>query len=92
MGREGCGVVGGLAFPGILPGHLDESAQRKKADFVVRLTVLEAEEARPKTKGKGFYADFQELGNGEVAELVNNNHEADKDKERYGGNDDLVNV
>ncbi len=69
---------------GSLAGHFYVSAQGKQADFVVGFAVLDAEETRPKANGKRLDADAEELGDGEVAELMDHHHEADKDDE---GND-----
>ena len=63
---------------GRLAGHLYVSAQGKQADFVVGFAVLDAEEARSKAHGKRFDTDSEELGEGEVAKLMDHHHEADK--------------
>jgi hypothetical protein len=51
-------------------GHLDVAAQRQRADAVVRVAVLDAEQARAEAQRKDLNANAAKLGDSEVAELV----------------------
>src|ERR1017187_3076666 len=90
-----CHVLGGAA--GRLEvllwgfaGHLDEAAKGEKADFVVRIAILESKEARTEAEGERLNAHSAELGNGEVAKLVDYNHQADQDDKRSYSNEKFM--
>jgi hypothetical protein len=51
---------------------------------------LDAEEAGSESHGKSLYPDTAKLGHGEVTELVDNNHHADKDDEGNDRNEKLM--
>ncbi len=85
VGVEVAGVVGGgcAGFVGRevhLAGHLDVAAERDGGDLVFGVAAAEAEEAFAKADGEDFDADAAELGDGEVAELVDENHDAKDDE------------
>src|SRR5580704_2992834 len=60
----------------ILAGHFDVTAERDRGDAVVGLAPAEAEQARTEADGKNLNPHSQPLGYGEVAELMDQNHEA----------------
>ncbi len=78
MGVELAGVACG-GFAGVVAGHLDVAAEREKGDSVVGVAALEPEEALAEADGEDLDADTAELGDGEVAELVDENHDAKDD-------------
>ena len=71
--------VGGAGFAGLLAGHLDVAAERKDVEAVLGFAAAEAEDAFAEADGEGLDADAAELGDGEVAELVDENHDAEDD-------------
>ena len=78
MGVELARVArGGLA--GIVTGHLYVSAEGQDRDAVVGVAAADAEEAFSEADGEDFDADAAELGDGEVAEFVDQNHDAKDD-------------
>ena len=70
----------------VLAGHFDVAAQGKQADLVVGIAVFEAEQARTEAKGKRLDTHLAELGDGKMAELVDHDHDADKDDKGGGRN------
>ncbi len=90
---ELAGVAGG-GFAGIVAGHLDVSAEGKGGDAVVGVAALEAEEAFAEADGEDLDADAAELGDGEVAELMDEDHDAEDDGKfkdgGHAGSEDLV--
>ena len=96
--QRGCalkspGSFGG-SFAGVVAGHLDVAAEGEHGDAVVGVATPEAEEALAEADGEDLDADAAELGNGEVAELVDQNHDAEDDDKlndcRHGSEEDLV--
>ncbi len=71
--------VGGEAH---LAGHLDVAAEGDGGDLVLGVAATEAEETFAEADGEDLDADAAELGDGEVAELVDQNHDA-KDDEKF---------
>ena len=83
MGVEVAGVVVGVWLRRgsweYLAGHLDVAAEGEDGDAVVGVAALEAEEALAEADGEDLDADAAELGDGEVAEFVDQNHDAKDD-------------
>ncbi len=61
---------------GILAAHLDVAAQRDRVDAVVRLAPAEANQPLAEADGELLHPHPEPLGHRKVAELVNQNHEA----------------
>jgi len=76
---EVAGVGGSLA--GCVAGHFDVAAEGQGADAVVGVAGTEAEEARAEADGEDLDADAEELGGCIVAELMDEHHDAEDDKE-----------
>ena len=84
MVLEFAGIVGeDLVFAGgaHLSGHFDVAAEGEEVEAVVGAVVDEAEEALAEADGEGFHAHAAELGGGEVAELMHEDHDAEDDGE-----------
>ena len=62
-----------------LAGHLDVAAERDCGDLVFGVAALEAEQAFAEANGEDFDADAAKLGYSEVAEFVDQNHDAKDD-------------
>ncbi len=86
MRGEGAGILDLLIFAGVFACHFYKAAKGKQADLVVRVAILDAEQARAKADGEGLHADAAELGHGKVAELVDDHHDPDQNDKRSGGN------
>src|SRR6266851_792785 len=87
MGVEVAGVGGGdgagaelVAGKAHLAGHLDVAAEGDGGDLIFGLAAAEAEEAFAEADGEDLDADAAEFGDGEVAELVYENHDAEDDE------------
>ena len=78
VGVELAGVAGG-GFAGVVACHLDVAAEGEEGDAVVGVAALDAEEALAEADGEGLDADAAELGDGEVAKFVDENHDAKDD-------------
>ena len=95
VGVELAGVAGG-GFAGIVAGHFDVSAEWKDGEAVVGVAAFEAEDALAEADGEGFDADAAELGDGEVAELMDEDHDAEDDCQfkdgGHAGREDLGGV
>ena len=78
-GRDATGVkfISGKTH---LAGHLDVTAEGDCGDLVLSVAAAKTEEALTKADGEDFDADTAELGDGEVAELVDQNHDAEDDE------------
>jgi hypothetical protein len=90
-GREG-GLGSGLQGSPVaaeLAGHLDVAAEGEDGDAIVGIAVAEAEDAGSEADGEGFHADAAELGDDEVAELVDENEEAEDDGEFNNDEEDM---
>ena len=83
---ELAGIVGDF-FAGDFAGHLDVAAEGQDVDLVVGFAAAEADEALAEADGEGFDADAAPLGHDEVAELVNEDHEAEHEEELDDGGD-----
>ena len=83
MGAEFAGIAGAFRTRRFA-GHFYVSAQRQSTHAIVGVAPLHAKQARAKAEGKNLDADATELGNGEVAELVHQHHDAEHEKERNG--------
>ena len=68
-------TAGGLVR-GLLASHLDVAPERQGTDPIIRIPVLEAKQTRPETERKHIDADAKVLGGQEVAELMDQNHDA----------------
>jgi hypothetical protein len=64
-----------------LAGHFHVAAKRQKTNFVIGVAVLDAEEAGTKAHGERFDADATQLGHGEMAKLVDHDHDANQNDE-----------
>jgi hypothetical protein len=71
----------GSAVAAEFAGHLDVAAEGEDGDAVVGAAVAEAEEAGAEADGEGFDADAAELGDDEVAELMDEDEDAEDDGE-----------
>ena len=81
------GLTGGVA--GFVAGHFDVAAEREEGDAVVRTAGAPSDDARAHADGEGFDGDTAELGDGEVAELVDEDHDAEDDGEFYDDERDV---
>ncbi len=63
-----------------LAGHLDVAAEGDGGELIVGVAAAEAEETLAEADGEDLDADAAELGDGEVAELVDENHDAEDDE------------
>ena len=100
MGGERSGVIGDVddrrivrgveVLLRVFAGHFDETADGKQADFVVCTAVFDAEQARPKANGEFLDTHAAKLCDGEVPELMDHNHHADKDDKGGGRNQKLM--
>ena len=73
--EEFLGIVGTLIH-WVLAAHLDVTAQRNGIDPVVRITPAEPDEPFPEADGELLHPYPEPLRYGVVAELVDQNHEA----------------
>ena len=87
-GWKGRQVVGGWGRPldgsavaTELAGHFDEAAEGEDGDAVFGIAVGEAKDAGAEADGEGFDADAAGFGDEEVAELVDQDEEAEDDGE-----------
>ena len=71
----------GSAVSAEFAGEFDVAADGEEGDAVVGIAVTEAEEAGTEADGEGFDANAAELGDDEMAELVNEDEEAEDDGE-----------
>ena len=60
----------------ILAAHLDVAAQRDRVDAVVGLALAESDQPLAEADGKLLHPHPEPLGHGVVAELVDQDHEA----------------
>ncbi len=60
-------------------GHLDVPAERDEREAVIGVSALDAEEAFAEADGEYFDTNAAELGDGEVPELVNEDHDTEDD-------------
>ena len=65
----------------IVAGELDVSAQRQKRDPVLRLASLDREQFRPEADGEPHRLHAHPLADEQVAELVEEDHDADHQRE-----------
>ena len=68
-----------------LAQELDVAAHGDQADPVIRVPLLEAEEALPVAEGEDLDPDADELGHEEVPELVDEDEDAEDDEEGEHG-------
>ncbi len=100
MGGELSWISGALVVAGWhhLTGHLDVAAERDEGEAVVGVAALDAEETSAEADGEDLDTDAAELGDGEVAELVDEDHDAEDDGKlkdcgesgRHKGEENLV--
>jgi hypothetical protein len=100
MGGKGAGIVGrgdsGRAagrvadLSEVFAGHFDVAAQGEEADLVVGIAVMKAKEARAEAEGECFDAYLAELGDGEMAEFMDDHHDADQDDKGYNGDEKFM--
>ncbi len=69
-------------FGRIFARHLDVAAERQQAHAVVGIAAAEADEALAKADGEDFDPDAEKFGDGKMAELVHQNHDAEHDEHR----------
>ena len=79
VGVELAGVAGG-SFAGVVAGHLDVATEGENREAVVGVAARKAEEAFAEADGEDFDADAAQLSGGEVAELVDQHHDAKDDE------------
>ncbi len=91
VGRGSCGAgaTHGIAVSAEFAGEFDEATDGEEGDAVVGIAVTEAEEAGTEADGEGFDANAAELGNDEMAELVNEDEEAQDDSEFNDNDEDM---
>ena len=85
-------------FPGIisalihrvLPAHLDVAAKRNGIDPVIRFALAEANEPLAESNGELLDAHPEPFGHGVVAELVDQDHEAEDGNHRNHGNQKII--
>ena len=98
---EVAGIGGGdaagcefVACEAHLAGHFDVAAEGDGCELIFGIAAAEAEEAFAEADGEDLNADAAELGDGEVAELVDQNHDAKDDEKlnncRHEVGEDLV--
>ena len=87
MGVEFAGVGGGciagrelVAGEAHFAGHFDVAAEGDGGDLVLGVAAPEAEETFAETDGEDLDTDAAEFGDGEVAKLVDENHDAEDDE------------
>src|SRR5262249_52482806 len=74
--------VGGRHFVlGILAQKLHEAAERNQRNAVFGVAAAKAKQARSETQRKAQHFDAAQLGNAEVAELVNEHERSDEEDE-----------
>src|SRR5439155_19717800 len=83
--REELARITGDRVARILAGHLDVAAERQRADSIVCVAAAETNQPGPETYRERFNFDFEELGDSEMAEFMNNDDDAKDDK----GNEDV---
>ena len=76
MGVEFSRVTGGL-FTRRFSRHFDVAAKGQKAEPVIGVPVAETEKTFAETHGEDFDPHAAQLGDGEVAELVHQDHDAE---------------
>ena len=69
-------VAGGL-FTGRFSRHFDVAAKGQQAEPVIGVTVAEAEKTLAETHGEDFDPHAAQLGDGEVAKLMHQDHDAE---------------
>ncbi len=74
--------IAGVLFVWILARHLNVAAEGQQADAVVGIAALEAPDALSEADGEDLDADAAKFCNGEVAELVDDDHDAEDHKHR----------
>ncbi len=85
VGHE-LGRIAGALVHGILAAHLHVAAQRDGVDAIVGVALAEADQPLAESNGELLHPDPQQLGHGIVAELVDQNHEAQNHS--HGSNSD----
>ena len=76
------GIAGALVH-GILAAHLHVTAQRNGVDAIVGFAFAEADQPLAESDGELLHANAQQLGHGIVAELVDQNHEPENNRDRH---------
>ena len=71
-----------MRLVGVLAGHLHVAAERQRADAVLRIAALEAEDRRVEAELELQHADADALGGQKVAELVDEHEHAEHERER----------
>ncbi len=79
MGVE-LGRVAGRRFARRFARHLDVAAERQQAQPVIGVTAAKAEQTFAETYGEDFHPHAAQLGDGEVAKLVHQYHDAEHNK------------
>jgi hypothetical protein len=73
------------SFAGIVAGHLDVTAEGEKRETIVGVAAFEAEEALAEADGEDLDPDTAEFGDGEVAELMDEDHDSKDDSKLDDG-------
>ncbi len=74
--------IAGALVHGILATHLDVAAEWNGADAVVGVPFAEAEQPLAEPNGEDFDSYTQPLGHSIVAQLMDQDHEAEDDDDR----------
>jgi hypothetical protein len=74
------GRVAGGGLSWCFPRHLDVAPKGQKTEPVIGVTAAKAEKALAEAHGKDFDAYSTQLGDGEMAELVHQYHDAEHNK------------
>src|ERR1700678_1845009 len=96
MGKRGYSLsVGSLQRGEIFAGqrfarHFDVAAKGNGGDAVIGFAVLDAEKTRRETDRELLYADAKELGREKMAKLMDENHDAEHDKDGDDRNQNSV--
>src|ERR1035437_1461028 len=83
--REKLPRIAGAVVHRVLARHLHVTTQRNSADAIVGIAFFEAQQPLAKADGKHFHPDAEILGDGEVAELMNQDHESEHDSHDEDG-------
>ena len=73
----------------ILATHLHVAAERNGVDAVIGLASPDAEQTFSESNSELLHTHAQQLGDGIVAELVDQNHESEDHRDRNDGNNEI---
>ena len=90
--RHKLGRIARALVHGILAAHLHVSAQRQDVDAIVCVAPAEANQPLAESNGKLLHADAEQLGHGEVAKFVDQDHEAKDHSDGSDGNEEIRHI